>query len=258
MKKDKTKEKTSPPEVVTELKPWLPNVFVYVFFVFWSYLVLSNYYRQYPVGLHTLFWYFSLPGENFTLTTFFRLLPEYLFYVLLLVFFWLSTFALGWGFLKRIKVFEELNLENFLFSSGVGLAGLIVFGFFLGSLGLLYKGIVGIVVLVFAGLGFWELFKGKKDFTLKVNKLNLLEKICFILLGIVMLFHLIGAFAPETFYDAQYYHLGMTRMWVLEKRIFFTTYIGESGFPLNLHTFYTLAIVLKDETLVNLMHFSLT
>lgn len=77
------------------------------------------------------------------------------------------------------------------------------------------------------------------------------------LLGIIaysMILHLVGAFGPETHYDALVYHLAAPKDYLLRGRIEAVEGILHTNFPQNMGMLYLIGLVLRGENLAKLLH----
>ena len=171
------------------------------------------------------------------------------------------------GFSLGSKVFKLFNIpfmgftEEVVFSLGLGwgIIAYLVFG--LGVCGLLYR---GLFYFIFAGLIFllireiiYFLSSIKKSVEqLRKKSFSTWDLILMGILGISLLMSLIAAFSPPTFYDSLVYHLAVPGSYIQQHKIIFFPYNLLSNFPQNLEMLYTLAILMYDDIVANLIHFS--
>jgi len=237
----------------------MPVLLFYVFFIFWVYLVGNNYYRGNPVYFQYLFNIFSL--KNYPANP---LNPSYLkilgnqivsMFILLLILF--AGYGLGQKLLKWFKFGKEFSLENFIFSIGLGLGGLIFFIFGIGIVGLLYKSLVWVFLIIFGIIGLWEIVKQKLSLLVQREKFVGFEIFWIIVLFLTGLIFLIGALSPDTYYDSLVYYLGVPNYWIVNHRITVVPYNYLSQHPYNISLLYTVGLLLKDDILAKLIHFSL-
>ncbi|MBI5242192.1 MAG: glycosyltransferase family 39 protein [Elusimicrobia bacterium] len=76
------------------------------------------------------------------------------------------------------------------------------------------------------------------------------------LLAVAALMCLLGAMAPEVFYDSLVYHLALPKLYLLRGSIVPTPHNIYSGLPLGVQTLYGLALAISDDRLAALLHAS--
>ncbi len=218
------------------------------------------YIKKYFIPLFLLFW-ISLVGVNYF--TNFPILNlgiklKEIFFLFLIV---LTGFALGYKVFKFLNVSFVGFLEELVFSLGLGWGMLSYLVFVLGICGLLYRNLFYLIFLSLIVLLNTEI----KYFSLSViNSVRQLQKKSFsawnlILmgtLGIGLLMSLAAAFAPPTFYDSLVYHLACPGSYIQQHKIIYFPYNLLSNFPQNLEMLYTMALLLCDDIVANLIHFS--
>jgi len=230
-------------------------------FAIWLYIVSKNYYHLNPIRLNSLGALFQWRIGQITPHRL-MLLLDYLFSVGLLLMILLVAYFLGKKFLKWLKIDFEFFLEETVFSVGLGFGILAYMTLFLGLLGLLYTplfyGLLG-VIFVFAIV---EILTSRKQ----IVKSNLATSPgsqfgfeylpIWILLGSFVLLNFIMSFTPELFYDSLVYHLGAPNYYVIKHKICEMPYNVGSYYPFNMEMLYTLGLLLKEEALPKLLHFS--
>ncbi len=221
------------------IKFYIKKYFIPLFFLSWISLVGVNYFTNFPI--------LSLGIK----------LKE-IFFIFLIV---LTGFALGSKVFKFLNVSFMGFLEEFVFSLGLGWGILSYLVFALGICGLLYRSLFYFIFLALIVLLNGEI----KYFSLSVmNAVGQLQKKSFsawnlILmgtLGIGLLMSLAAAFAPPTFYDSLVYHLACPGSYIQQHKIIYFPYNLLSNFPQNMEMMYTMALLLCDDIVANLIHFS--
>ncbi|MEM2772724.1 MAG: glycosyltransferase family 39 protein [Candidatus Pacearchaeota archaeon] len=133
---------------------------------------------------------------------------------------------------------------------GFGLMALMVY--ILGLLGLIYKSIFLIIIIIGIIIAFIN-FKKFSCILIKPN-FNFFQTILFFIFVYTAGINLIGTLTPETFFDSQFYLLGLPNQWRLQHKISFNKYIFASMYPFNINMLYLLAITLNDDISAKLIH----
>jgi len=178
----------------------------------------------------------------------------------------LAAFFVGIVCLKRFSFASgggALPLDEKNFSEGIylnvalGLGIIAVSVFILGSVGIM--GFAGgiilktvIYILAIGGiLGARNLYLERyfpPDGSCAAKKsepFSFYEKIIALLIFSAAFVNLLGALTPETFYDSQYYQLGVPARWLSEGKITPDNYIPASFMPFNVNMLYMLAMFLS-------------
>ena len=132
---------------------------------------------------------------------------------------------------------------------------------FLGLLGKLYFLPVVLVSIGFWSVVLWLLTKklGRREWgrvrNIFANRLSLLILVILIFQALI---NLIGALAPELSFDALWYHLTLPKLYVKNQRIFHIPggLLYYSSMPRLVEMLYTGALILKNEILAKLIHWS--
>ncbi len=259
-KKVETKNKTEIKNKENQL--WLPVPVVLFLLISWGYLVLKNYYPKFPVNFDQLGWILSLDRyPDFGNREGIKIWFEHLGSLFLNAWLLSVSFALGREISKLSNFEFKSSLEEFLFSSGIGLAVLIFLVFFLGICGLLYKNIFLIILSVLSVLVFLEtrdFWSGRKKTPGIKTKLDLWQIVLILILGINVLSNLIGSLSPELFYDSLNSYLALPKLYLLEHRMVKLIYHGGSHYPGNMPMLYLAALLVKNSSIqAKLVHFSL-
>jgi tetratricopeptide (TPR) repeat protein len=236
-----------------ELRPVIPYPFIVAFFIYWVYLVLTRYYRIYPLTLNRLDWVLSVSRSLPQSINFLATMGNHVLRLVYLLLILLAGFGLGNTIFKKTKLFSYPNLEKFVFSLGLGLGVIILYIFTVGILGILYKPVILIFLLVFAFIGCLKF----REVKFRLEKKSFLELFLLFILFLFIFFNFVASLVPETFYDSLVYHLGVPLQWLQNHRIFEIPSIHMSYYPLNIQLLYGIGILLKDEILASMIHFSL-
>lgn len=168
------------------------------------------------------------------------------------------TIALGYKILKLLNV-NNLSQPIFaLFSFGIGF-GLISYLFlFIGLIGLLYKWIVFVLLIILLLFCFNECRYLITRFLLWVinfPKLKLSRLEVFLLMIILLLvgMNLINSLAPITSGDALTYHLAVPKRFIQNHKIYYMTDIWSSNLPSLVSMVFMFGMLIYSETLAALI-----
>ncbi len=206
--------------------------------VLWAFVVLVAYYLSYP----------------------FLLLPLIIELGLLFILLLLAT-VLGRKILRYCKAKFDFLFEEILFSISLGL-GIISYSVLgLGLLGLLYYWLFSILLVILTIFLSSEIKETLKEIWQRVTNIsrerfNALNITLGVIIGGVILINLSGALAPSTSFDALVYHLAVPHIYIQHHRIISLPHNLYSNFPLTGEMLYTLAMLLYNHILANLIHFS--
>lgn len=184
---------------------------------------------------------------KFPLPNFAQRISE-LFFLFVLLF---ISFQIGNFLLNKF----DLALSTYLkisFSIGGGLAILSLITFFLGILGFLHKPVFYILLLILLILSLKNFTYHKKT---EPHLFNLQEIFLTIIFFVFFAIALIGALTPPTFYDSLVYHLSVPLQYIKNHQIIKINTNLFSNFPQNIEMLYTLALILCNDILANLIHF---
>lgn len=240
------------------LQSKIPDIFIYLFLGLWFYIVISNYYKIYPLQINLINWFFSYDRNLFSFSSLFKVWIDYFlcFFVLFLIL--IAGYSIGKLLLNKLNIGF---IENIFFSTGLGLGCLSIITFFVGISGFLYKSIILSIILFFDFFGIYLFLKERKKIKQQKKseqKYNytLIEKICILIIIISGFINLLGCLVPETFFDSQFYHLGIPTYWIQNHKIISIPYIHQSNYPFNIQLLYTISLILKNDIVAQLLHFS--
>lgn len=184
---------------------------------------------------------------RFPLPNFAQHLSELFFLIVLL----LISFETGNFLLNKF----DLSLSACLtipFSIGSGLAILSTITFFFGIFGFLYKSVFYILLSILFVFSLKNFIYRKNS---KMPELKFQGTFLTITFFVFFAVSFVGALTPPTFYDSLVYHLAIPLQYVKNHRIIKIESNIFSNFPQNIEMLYTMAIILYDDILANLIHF---
>src|SRR3989339_952301 len=161
------------------------------------------------------------------------------------------SFQIGYFLLKKFNFNFNVFLE-IAASIGIGLAFFSLITFFLGIFGILYKPVFYILLSILLVL---SLINFRHKINLKMPKLDLWGFLSIFTILIFIISAFIGAMAPPTFYDSLVYHLSIPSQYIKNHKIFYIDYNLYANFPQNIEMLYTMALILYNDILANLLHF---
>ncbi len=246
-------------------RPIFPEWLLLILFTFWVWQVIRHYFSNFPLDLDSLVTKISsvFSAIQFSKNTL-LLWGQYI--VTLTIFCWLLFLAFGLGrkILRWLKIDFISFIEEICFCLGIGWGILAYLGLLFGILGLLKA---WLFVILFSLISIPAIFE-LKDFILcvrnrrqdklkfSVSKFGVVNFAFILILGISLVINFINAFFPEVFYDSLVYHLGAPSFFIQEGRITNVPFEVHSNLPSNMAMLYTFSLLLKDEILAKLIHFS--
>lgn len=167
-----------------------------------------------------------------------------------------------------LKLFRPVNMGfaiKTVFSCGLGLIAISLTTYFIGLAGWLYKSTLIIVLMaatmIPAILDRKSILsvpsRVRSHVRLFLSDLDPLSKLLLTFLGTHAMLNLIGALAPETGFDAMWYHLSIPEIYLTRHRITFLPEINLSGYPRLMEMLFVVGLGLSGEMLAKLMHFSM-
>lgn len=156
------------------------------------------------------------------------------------------------------------ELDWFFFSFGLGFGALALLTFGMGFLGL-YSGkyalfsLMGLGILA-GGIRFRRDFQGRiQKSLLEIGRLRFswFDRILLFILFLYAATAFIWALSPEIFFDSLVYHLGVPNYYLREGRVAAISSNICSGFPLLVQMLYTAGLIISDDILAKLLHFSI-
>ncbi len=173
----------------------------------------------------------------------------------------ISFIAYGVGdFIARSMKIRSSRLENFVFSTGLGLGIIAYIVFILGQAGLVYFKILIITLCVLFALFFKNILLLIKDLysyvkNIKIGDWSLFDKILLAVLTLAFVFSLAGALAPPIGNDALAYHLIHPKIFIKTHSVSFIPYTRESLWPYLTEMLFTLGMLLENSILAKLFHY---
>jgi len=178
---------------------------------------------------------------------------------LLLLAAWLgAAYGLGQFLLSRLFSRPQAKLEELLESLGLGFAALSLLLFGLGAVGALQAGIFRWIFFPLAAAGAWTAWRRRERLRpgrgWLWNSPPWPDRLLLVLVLSVGAFGVMNASAPELFYDALVYHLGVPSQWLAWGGLVPLPASYFSHLPLSLELLYTGCLLLADERLCRLLH----
>lgn len=186
-----------------------------------------------------------------------------IFQVFIVLTFFISSLLTG----KRINLFTKIiynsDLEENIFSLGLGIGFYILLTFICGVLGLYYNFLFWLFLLV-------PVFIFNRELKISIRKTNeilkgifshdwnILNFVLFIIICLCGIFIFVSCFAPPTYYDSLVYHLALPQMYITAKKIIFVPFNLYSHFPQNMEMLYLIGLLLGGEITPNIITFGLT
>jgi len=245
------------PAILPRFSYWalLPLFAVWALVALVNYQQKTNFFSLFP--LSPLLWLSHLSEAGRV----FAYVPQLAYAVLFAAF----SFAVGGILLKVLAGAENKDigeLDWLFFSLGLGYGALSLTMLGLGFLGLYNK--YAVFALLGAGL-LAGAARFRRDFYGRLKGLSLeLAQLRFtwfdrLLLFVIFMFAALAfvwALSPEIFFDSLVYHLGAPNYYIREGRVAAMAYNICSGFPLVVQMLYTAGLLVSDDVLARLIHFS--
>lgn len=175
----------------------------------------------------------------------------------------LTAYGLGSYLTKKTGLTDQKEsgyqpLVDLVLALAFGLAAMSLLAFFIGVLQLNHQWLVVLLTTTGAlggGLTLWQQrhhLRTTKIFT--GIKISLLDGLLVGVTGLVMLFIIIHANAPETFYDSLVYHLAVPQQYIIHHGIKALPTIFFSNMPFGIEMLYAWSLLLADERLCHGLH----
>jgi hypothetical protein len=188
--------------------------------------------------------------------------------IILLGFIFTAILGLGKKILDLFKLRTKFGAKPFLeemaLSFGLGLGTLSILVLLIGFANGLNRFCLYSVLLMLCIISIREikyfLSRLKSGFSERFSNLPYISgfnKFLILLMGATMFLAFTGALAPPLNYDTLSYHLAFPKLYAKTGRIFFIPHNMYSNLPFGIEMLYTLALVIKDEILAKLIHFSI-
>lgn len=248
----KHKKRNAHPDIAPPEKERFPGWIVWPAFFCWGFFVFRNYYGRYPLNLDALF--YMLEPRQYAIGGF-KVVLEHLGNIAAAVFFLFSCFSLGRS-VMRFSGFRLLNaLEETVFSTGLGLGLLSVFVFLLGIFKLLYFWPIAGSMGLLAAVGIYDWARHPLKMESAGGRSAFSDFAAFAIIMAAMALSLLGALAPEIFYDSLVYHLAVPNFYAIRHKIALMPYNNLSNLPLTHGMIYLAALLLKGASLAKLINY---
>lgn len=151
-------------------------------------------------------------------------------------------------------------IEDFVFSTGLGLGIIGYTVYIIGSIGFLYWYCVLAMFLIYALLAFRPLIKFLRCFKFDaawrfIRKSGLFEKVLMLTIVAIPLICLFGALAPETGNDTLAYHLYHPKVFIENHKIACIPFTRESLWPYLTEMLFTIGLLFKSVAMAKLFHY---
>jgi len=166
----------------------------------------------------------------------------------------------GRPFLRRLR-FDTLA-EELLFAAGLGAGAIGMALFALAVVGLWYPAllaalaVMATVLLLPANRDLGDRLRSAMRGWSSRPRWGWTDRALLAVIVVSVGIHLLGALAPEVFYDSLGYHLALPRLWLLRHRMVPTPSICYAGIPALMEMLYGLALAVSDETVATLLHWA--
>ena len=175
------------------------------------------------------------------------------------IFIFIGIIGIGRFGLKTAGLTFTDTLEEFVFSSALGLGLLAYIVFVLGSCKLLYKPVfiiyLALIFLLFwrPSFAFFKVFFNQSLFLIK--ECSLWQKILLIFTLPMIFFALFGALAPPTGQDELCYHLAQTNNYLRAHAVYDVRHSVSALWPYLMEMLFTLGALMNGPALSKLFHF---
>lgn len=181
-------------------------------------------------------------------------------FILALILIYLSA-GIGKKILHQFGLKTDFG-EELILSIGLGLGAYSLTLFILGVTELLYPVTIGIMILGYSMISFSELRDMSQQIIQEIKKQANsqieIKNIIFLVPVLVAVFlGLIVSFAPPTFYDSLVYHLALPQLYLQKHSIMVMPINLYTHFPANSELLYTIALVMGNDLIINLMNYFL-
>ncbi|HNT97322.1 MAG TPA: phospholipid carrier-dependent glycosyltransferase [Elusimicrobiales bacterium] len=242
----------APPEA--KARPRFPWWLAWGAFLLWPFWVFKHYYARFPFYPEALSPLFSLSQYTGSLH---KVLPGQLLLLAGAVLFLFACYGLGRPPLRRLGFSFQGALEEAVFSVGAGFGLLSALMLGLGLAGAVYP--AAVAALLAAGL-----LAGAADLYLAPPAagpggpagFGFLDKAALAALVLALLLGLLGALAPEIFYDALIYHLAVPNFYAIEHKITLFPFNAFSNLPMTHGMLYLAALSVGGVPLAKLVNYS--
>jgi hypothetical protein len=173
-------------------------------------------------------------------------------------------FITGLKILKLFKIRFSSHLEEFVFSTGIGLGIVGYLVLLLGVIGFLYKWLCLVLFAILFCLVVWELIKARNtiskfvhglsvDFLLRNTKYDRFKQSLLAILALYFILSFVSSLAPPMDVDSLVYHLSIPKHWIQNHKVVYIPSILPSELPLTVETLYTLGMILTNDVSAGLI-----
>jgi hypothetical protein len=171
----------------------------------------------------------------------------------------LISFTVGRRILRLCKICFGSQIEEFVFSTGIGLGLVSYLTLALGLIGILYKWTCLILLAILFCFTLWEIWRSRDFFhTIFKDRIHPKREDAFewsllVILIIGISLSLLASLAPPTDWDSGVYHLAIPKLWIQNHQVVYIPYILASEFPLTIETLYALGMAITDDVSASLI-----
>lgn len=253
-KKQKKGPAARPPVREEKAPPRFPAWAAWAAFLFWPFWVLKQYFGRFRFSLDNLPVMLA-PGQYFG--DLLSVAPGHFAALLGCASFLFACYGPGRLALRAAGFSFASLAEEAVFALGAGLGLLSVAMLGLGLAGLVYPVSVVMVLAAGAGAGAADLYRNPPAYGPSPRACKgLLDWLAAALLFAALGVTLVGALAPEIFYDALIYHLAVPNFYAIEHKITLMPFNAFSNLPLTHGMLYMAALSVGGVPLAKLVNYS--
>ncbi|MHB8840543.1 MAG: ArnT family glycosyltransferase [Candidatus Aquicultor sp.] len=166
----------------------------------------------------------------------------------------LAAFYVGDLLLHRLRLGID-GLERVFLSVSTGLGIMAVLVFLAGAIGAIYTWPFRILTLVPALLGAYRIGKAVAPGTVKKLGFSVLPNPLSLGIAVLLGLSFIAAWIPTWNYDSLLYHIAVPKFYMLAHKIYYVRDFMPADYPLNGEMLFMLAMVVKDDTVAQLVSY---
>ncbi len=166
----------------------------------------------------------------------------------------LAAFYAGDLLLQRLRLGIN-GLERAFLSVSTGLGIMAVLVFLAGALGAVYTWPFRFLTLALALLGAYRIGKAAAPETVKKLEFSILPNPLSLGIAVLLGLSFIAAWIPTWNYDSLLYHIAVPKFYMLAHKIYYVRDFMPADYPLNGEMLFMLAMVVKDDTVAQLVSY---
>ncbi|MCX5776697.1 MAG: glycosyltransferase family 39 protein [Candidatus Firestonebacteria bacterium] len=232
----------------------MKNKIIFVVFLIWASVVVYYYNRAFPIEPKYTAEYLAACSSSFKPKEALLYLGGAVVEILLACLLLAISFILGRKFTASLK--KDLDTPGFFaVSSAAGFCIMACFIFLAAAAGILFQTLIFSLFIALCIYALFELKRKPAGLKFEVKKYGGFEKILLAITVVFMLFNLIAALTPETFFDSLEYHLALPAAYLLNHGFTPLQFNIFSGFPGNAEMLYLTGLVLSGSVTAKLINF---